>query len=600
MNLFSLARRKLKIYSSLHQLQLITIATISQTNAIRVDTSNDPKTTKVSESVDPKAEALTLVIHNFPMPKLRKVKVIDRNDDDLVVIHSSRPKRKPTTRNRRPSSQFRSKIKHPGSSSNFGGFKDYSSSELRFPPFPTKNFGEPQRASNKFKKGPKPYDGYSYSPPAKKRSRKKPSTVYGPPPTFNQFESAFDSGPSSPHNGQRLQTLQSIQQQQTHFPSFSIDAADPPSSISNFYTASNDQFPQPINNFPLEPAPTFNSQKTSYGSPIQGPPNPSNYNFNPNIVGTSLNSNLNANLGSQSSSYSNFNQSIQPQKKNKNQNQNLNPNFPKLPSRYEPKDFSTPTRPSPLGGGSNHFLNDYTGFNDGSETQNVQSTANHNINADNRIRNSNKVSTFNKFNNFDYDFKGQKNSAPEEEEEDDGNYDYVFTTRRPRTTTTTTTEEPEPSTKRPKKTLFGKRKRPAKIPHSHILDTDDLRDAFTESSDFHEIGLNSEDFINFDSQRNNKRNNQQPNLHEIHSTLKTARKQSNALRTALGDDFEIVSVHKSLEKDPNESDPFEFQRKHDQDFVVDSDVSFAPLAASSSSVMWNGDVKNFPRNHRFS
>lgn len=391
-------------------------------------------------------------------------------------------------------------------------------------------------------------------------------------------------------NDQKLQTLQSIQQQQTHFPTFSIDTVDP--SISNFYSASNDKFPQPIKNFPLEQAPTYNSQKNSYGSPVRGSSNPSNFNFNPNIIGTTLNSNLNANLGSQSSSYSNFNQNVnQNQNNNQKQNQNFNSNFPKLPSRYEPKDFSTPTRHNPLNGNGNGNQFDYS---DGSETQNVQTTANQNVNDNNR----NRFNNFNKFNNYDYDFKGQKSSAPEEEEEDDGNYDYVFTTRRPTTTTTTTTEEPpEPSTKRPKKTIFGKRKRPGKIPQAHNLDTDDLREAFTESSsDFHDVALNSDDFINFDSQRHNKRNQQQ-SLHEIHSTLKTARKQNNALKTALGDNFEILSVEKSLEKDPYENDPFDFQRKNDQGFVVDSDINFARLAATS--VMWNGDVNNFPRNHRF-
>lgn len=596
MNL-SLFRRQLNVSSLFNQLQVISITTFIQTNAVRVDTNIEP-TTRVSESVDPKAEALTLVIHNFPMPKLRPVKLSDRNDD-IVVIHSNRPKRKPNTRNRRPSSQFRSKIKNPGSSSSsFGGFKDFSSSsDFRFPPFSTKNLAEPPRASNKYKNGPPKaaLDGYSYIPPSKKRPKKKPSSLYGPPPSFSQFESSYDA-PSSPLNGQRLQTLQSIQQHQTQFPSFSSEPVDP--AIANFYTASNDKFPQPINNFPLEQAPTYNSHKTSYGNPVRGSSNPSNFNYNANILGTSLDSNLNSNLGSQSSSYSNFNQNIEnpiPKQKTK-QNQNSNSNFPKLPSRYEPKDFSTPMKQNPLSGNGNHFLNEYSGFNDGSETQNVHATANHNLNNNNRNR-LNKVSSFNKFNNFDYDFKGTKNSAPEEDEDDEGNYDYnAYTTRRP--TTTTTTEEPEPSTKRPKKNIFGKRKRPTKIPQTHILDTDDLRDAFTESSDFHEIGLNSDDFINFDSQRNNKRNHQQ-SLHEIHSTLKTARKQSSALRTALGDDFEIVSVQKSLEKDPNDVDPFGFERKHDQDFVVDSDISFAPFAANSPDVMWNGDVKNFPRNHRF-
>lgn len=532
-----------------------------------MDTRTD--TTAVSEN--PKAEALTLVIHKYP-PKLHPVKLIDRNDE-LLVIHSKRPKRKPNSRKRRPSSsQYRSKIKtSSGTSSNFGGFKDFTSSDFRpssssrFPPFPTKNFGEPPRASNKYKFGPNPsFEGYSYNPPqgpvkkSKRPSSRQPTPIYGPPPNFNQFESSYNKDlPSS---------LQSLQQQQSSFPSYSIDSVE--ASNNNYFGSSSDRFPQPISKFPLESGLTFTAPKTSYGSPVrtQGSSS-SNFQYNPSLLATNLNSNL---------------------------NQNSNANFPKLPSRYETKDFSTPTRTNPLGGG-NPFLNsEYSQLNEVAESQNVQTASN---------QNRNRFKGFNKFNNFDYDFKvqnsGQKNSSPSEEGYDDENesLDYLFSTRRPfftTTTTTTTTTEIPLTTKRPKKGSFGKRKRPLKFSQSHTLDTDDLRDAYTESNDFHEVALSSDDFINFDSQREHKRSQDQQYPHEIHSTLKTARKQSSALRSALGEDFEIVSIEKSLEKNPSEVD-LRFQRKHDH-VLVGSELSFGP----DRSEIWNGDFENFPRNHRFS
>lgn len=599
---------------------MVVIALIIHTNAIRVETKIDTATMTSESLSDPKAEALTLIIHKYPpSSKLRPVKAIARNDD-VVVIHSNRPKRKPSSRKRRPSSsQYRSKIKpSSGSSSNFGGFKDFSSNDyrsgdFRFPPFPTKNFGEPPRASNKYKYRPKPQKTFeSYSSLPSKKSR-RPSTNYGPPPKFNKYESTYnqeieDERPTSFDR----RPLQTLQQQQSSFPSYSIDTVEP--SSSNYYGTNADKYPQPISNFPLESGSSFKSQKTSYGSPVraQGTSSSSNVNFNPNL-GTTAISNVNA---------------------NSNANYNLISNFPKLPNRYEPNEFSTPTRSNPLAGSSgNPFLNpDYTNYNDVSETQNIQNfqaasnpnfnqdetfshnqnhnfnpnpnhnlnpNQNHNINQNKK--NQNRYKNFNKFNNFDYDFKGQKNSSPDEDDDDDStNLDYLFSTRRTTTTTTTPAPPPPPpTTKRPRKSGFGKRKRPGKISQAHNLDTDDLRDAFTESSDFHEIALSSDDFINFDSQRQNKRSQNPQYLHEIHSTLKTARNQNSALRSALGEDFQIVSVQKSLEKDPSQVDFF--QRKSDNSndgFVVGGDLRFGSAAAAP--VMWNGDFKNFPRNHRFS
>lgn len=650
---------------------MIVIATIICTDGVRVDPKTEPST-KASESAgDAKAEALTLVIHKFvPAPtKIRPVQVIERNDD-VVVIHSNRPKRRPSSRKRRPSSQYRSKIKHlAAGSSPLAGFKDFSSSDFRFPPFPTKNYGEPPRSSNKYKFGPptKSFESYGYNAqPSSKKSRRPPPTLYGPPPSFNQYESTFNQqqlSPSSPFNEKTLQTLQ---QQQASFPSFSIDTVEPTTnnfyggnsnsdrfnsnsdrfnsnsdrystnsdrfnsntdrfnSNSDRYSTNSDRLPQPISNFPLESGSSFNSPKTSYGKPVrkqnqnqnqiqnQGSDDNSNFQFNPSLLGSNLNTNLNTifntnsnhktNFNSNANQISNINSNLNPhlsnlnfnlnQIQNANQNQNANTNFPKLPNRYEPKDFSTPTRTNPLA--NNHFNHDFSIYNEEQESKNVPKTAN---------RNRNNFNSFNKFNNFDYDFKGQKNPDREpdvpDDDEDEENLDYLFSARRP-VATTTTTEAPT-TTKRPRRNSFGKRKRPNQIPQSHNLDTDDLRDAFTESSDFHEVALSSDDFINFDSQRHKKRKNQPQSLHEIPSTLKTARSQNEALRTALGDDFEIVSIHKSLERNPQEVDFSGFQRKNDQqdanEFRVGSEINFG---AAGAPVTWNGDFKNFPRNHRFS
>lgn len=271
---------------------------------------------------------------------------------------------------------------------------------------------------------------------------------------------------------------------------------------------------------------------------------------------------------------------------NKNNNNQQSNNFPKLPSKYEESDFSTPTRHNPLN--SNSFTSDFTHI-DLDDSRNVVSTAN---------RQKNR---FNKFNNYDYDFRNHRNPfiALDDDEDDDddadNNADYLFSaTRRPKTTTTTTTEHTT-TTRRYKKGAFKKHK--GKLSQNHNLDTDDLRDAFTEStnSDFHEVALNSDDFLNFDSQRNHRKS-QQTQLHEIHSTLKAARKNP-ALRQALGDDFQIVSIQKSLEKDPSNVDLF--QRRHDtqrfREFHVGSEINFSQAAP----VVWNGEMNNFPRNHRF-
>lgn len=105
-------------------------------------------------------------------------------------------------------------------------------------------------------------------------------------------------------------------------------------------------------------------------------------------------------------------------------------------------------------------------------------------------------------------------------------------------------------------------------------------------------------------------------LHEIHSTLKAAR-QNPALRQALGDDFQIVSIEKSLEKNGGGGGAntnfggFNFQRRGDNEqqqpsnnrneqfgeFSVGGEIAFSEISPPN---IWNGDMNSFPRNHRYS
>jgi hypothetical protein len=521
-----------------------------------VDTNFAAATTEKSESVDdqlPKAEALTLVIHKH-VP-LRPVKVIERKDD-VVVIHTNgnRNKRKPSTRHRRPSNQYRSKIRSSSSPSNFGGFKDFSSNDSRFPPFPSKNF---RASSPKVRHGPPPKSvpSYDYSPKPRrppKRPQTKPLETVSPsygPPTINHIDSHF------------VQPV-TLQQQQHNFPSYTINALEPASS--NFYSTNDvTKYSPAIGSFPLGDGSSFDVQKTSYGEPIKSAstPDTSSYQFNSNVASI-------------------LNQI--------NKNNQIANNFPKLPSKYEESEFSTPIRHNPLH--SNSFTSDFSNIDLG-DSQNTLSSSN---------RQKNR---FNKFNNYDYDFRNHKNPliGLDDDNEDDEyeNLEYTTTTtRRPRRTTTIPTTTEFSTTKRFKKGTFGKRNR-GKLSQEHNLDTDDLRDAFTESTnnDFHEIALNSEDFLNFDSQRNHRKSQSPSQLHEIHSTLKAARRNP-ALRQALGDDFQIVSIQKSLEKNPNTVDLF--QRRHDtqryREFQVGGEINFS----QASPAVWNGEMNTLPRNHKFS
>lgn len=514
----------------------------------------------------PKAEALTLVIHKH-LP-LRPVQVIERKDDVVVIHTSKRSKRKQNSRRRRPSNQFRSKIKSSPSGSSFGGFKDFTPSDLRFPTFPSKNF----KTSNRGKEGPPSKNRPSYNFPQKPKRTQRPqktkveqsfSQSYGPPTNQQSYGPPAVSHIDTSHYVQPI----TLQQQQSSFPSFSINALEPASSNTFFNSNDGNKFSNQIGSFPLGGGSSFNVPKTSYGEPVRSASTDINsYQHNSNVASL-------------------LNQANKSNNNNNNNNRGSNNGFPKLPSKYEDSDFSTPNRHNPLK--SNSFTSDYTNI-DLDEEKEVSFN-------NNRDRQKNR---FNKFNNYDYDFRNHKNPliGLDDDNVDDeyDNLEYLFSsTRKPKSTTTTEIS----TTKRYRKGAFGKRNKP-KLSQDHNLDTDDLRDAFTESTnnDFHEVALNSEDFLNFDSQRNHRKSSSPSQLHEIHLTLKAARKNP-ALRQAIGDDFQIVSIQKSLEKDPSMVDLFE--RRHDaqrfREFKVGSEINFSQAAP----VMWNGEINSFPKNHKF-
>lgn len=590
-------------FSFLYITQFIVIVIISIGNVsglANTGSSSSSSLFKASESnVDnkPKAEALTLVIHDLPTSPQQmnippQVKVIKERSDDVVHVFHSRPKRqRQSSRKRRPSSNsnFRSRIKSPPSfqSSSFGGFKDFTSSDFRNPPSsPVRGFAEPPRAKNKYKFGPTTtqVEGYNYTPAQKsKKSQKRERPSGGihqlqnnknfghPPPSQNQVDTQFAASPSSASQNffvdhTSIQTLQ--QGFNNGFGNFPSQNDAPQHNFNN-----DDSFIKPLNNFPLEKGPSYNFPKTSYGYPVRSINTPQG------ITKTNQFSVLGTNLDG-----------------------SLNSQFPKLPNRYEQNEFSTPTRSNPSAIG-NPFLNNAN--ND--EQQPIFPQQSNRVN----------FKQFNKFKNFDYDFKNRYPGLIDDEDEDDEadeSGDYVFRARRPRpvlnpTTTTTTTTTPSPFTpkQRPKKkNSFGKFKnRPQQRlpPQTHNLDTDDLRDAYGEASDVvSEYSSSAEDYKNFnpdfDSQRNTRRNHNPINLHELSSTLKSAKHQSPALRTALGDDFQIVSVQKSLEKDPRDVD-FGFLKKHDyfdREFNVGGEINFGGNNFNHQQpAVW---PENFPKNHR--
>lgn len=562
---------------------------ISITNIlVNADDVNAGSSLAGSESTadHPKAEALTLVIHDLPTsPRLAnippQVKVVKERSDDIVHVYHTRPKRqRQSSRKRRPSSNsnFRSRIKSPPSSqSNFGGFKDFSSSDFRNPP---RGFGEPPRATNKYKFGPpqksqqQQFEGYNYSPPQKQSNKKSQKRERPPiakvknigppniPQSQNQLDAQFAAAPSSASQAFFV----------NHSPAHNFPPQHDAAQSSN-----DDHFIRPLNDFPLEKGPNFNFPKTSYGYPVRQHVN-SNPNSNPGITKTNQFSVLGTNLDG-----------------------TPNSNFPRLPNRYEQNEFSNPSRPNLLNNGNNQnhqnqnlFVNEFNVGNSPDATQNYPQQSNRH-----------SFRQFNKFKNFDYDYKNRFTSPSDDDDDEEADYssDYVFKSKRPviPTTTTTTTTTPYPFTTkhRPKKS-FGKKNRPGKVSQSHNLDTDDLRDAYGDSSDFHEIiSSSAEDYkgfnTEFDSQRNTRRNQNPVNLHELPSTLKN---HQNTLRSALGDNFEIVSVQKSLEKDPRDVNlNLGFIKKHDffnREFSVGSELNFGHTQHNPAAV-W---PENFPKNHR--
>ncbi|KAL1394329.1 hypothetical protein pipiens_012032 [Culex pipiens pipiens] len=61
-----------------------------------------------------------------------------------------------------------------------------------------------------------------------------------------------------------------------------------------------------------------------------------------------------------------------------------------------------------------------------------------------------------------------------------------------------------PSSKRTKTTRRKKKPKPSNTPVAHNLDTDDLRDAFGSSSDFHQVAIDADEFLEFEPQKQMK------------------------------------------------------------------------------------------------
>uniref|UniRef100_A0A8W7NAU8 Uncharacterized protein n=1 Tax=Anopheles atroparvus TaxID=41427 RepID=A0A8W7NAU8_ANOAO len=136
------------------------------------------------------------------------------------------------------------------------------------------------------------------------------------------------------------------------------------------------------------------------------------------------------------------------------------PYIPSLPTRYDQEQFHTPTKTNPnkppvntlqtIGGDHDHFTS-FTSYYDGaSESQKVPVKSNPSAPA-----------------------YGQESGA-------DDNHEF------------------------PSKRLKNRRKKKPKFPGSpiaHNLDTDDLRDAFGSSSDFHQVAIDADEFLEFEPKK---------------------------------------------------------------------------------------------------
>ncbi|XP_039440774.1 adhesive plaque matrix protein [Culex pipiens pallens] len=136
--------------------------------------------------------------------------------------------------------------------------------------------------------------------------------------------------------------------------------------------------------------------------------------------------------------------------------------YPSLPNRYEQEQFHNPSKQNPNKTPSNSIqtINDndpFTSFNtyyDG-------------------VSESQKVSVKTKTNKDNFSLEEFYSATP-------------------------------PSSKRTKTTRRKKKPKPSNTPVAHNLDTDDLRDAFGSSSDFHQVAIDADEFLEFEPQKQMK------------------------------------------------------------------------------------------------
>jgi hypothetical protein len=157
---------------------------------------------------------------------------------------------------------------------------------------------------------------------------------------------------------------------------------------------------------------------------------------------------------------------------------------PQLPAQYDQSQFSTPLKSKPSSSKKPSFDDDYTSlanfYNDVQETKkvNVKAKANKGSSAFTTL-------TFGRNRK-----KPRATPPPESAENSSEEDDYFFPTP-----TTTTTKRPSRKKKRPQLTSTT----------PHILDADELRDAFGQSSNYQEVSATPEDGV-FESKRKNVKN----------------------------------------------------------------------------------------------
>lgn len=309
-------------------------------------------------------------------------------------------------------------------------------------------------------------------------------------------------------------------------------------------------------------------------------------------------------------------------------------NPPPLPNHYDQHEFKTPTRTSNgLQTGSNSFYDpqDYTTYlNDVSESKKIP------------VKTKQK-SKYPKVNFEDLEQQLKSITLPPSFSDSEDDLRYAFTQRTPTTTTTTTTKRPK----------YRRRKKPQYASNNqHTLDTDDLKDAFSDNTDFHEVSLTPDELLEFEPQRkvvNNARptaitnpnqfsryknsyKNVEPTASEseevtepprskIHSTLTRSRIRngnrnkptSYPLKSPNQKDEKIeMSIEKSKSHafyggavPENEFlNSFGLARRSDDsvnEFSVGTGISFGGANQGDTITgVWNSDYDPLPKNHKYS